>query len=255
MNDLNSGWGGYTAENFLVERRKANELARSIRLTPVDDIVLQKASLEQGMKVLDAGIGPGIFVKQLLELRDVELVGVDSSREFIEVAQDTLSPWIARGRVSLELVSLEEWLPPASTFHRVFCMTTIHHLPPEEMRKVAANFFYCLVPGGEILLVEDWAIPPSSLFEDLARRLRWYQMERKGPKEYHQDLEFYKSLLCEAGFLLAEVVSMPRPFQLEGFKGIEDPEFNRLLRLASEFPTEERLVRMVLIRGVVPHKQ
>lgn len=92
--------------------------------------------------VLEFGCGNGSSTPLFFELLDVDsVVGVDVSRELLEVAQRTQ----VRGRASFVL--LEDYRA-RGTEELVFCNGVFHHIRPAERQVICAQIHEALAPGG-----------------------------------------------------------------------------------------------------------
>ena len=138
--------------------------------------VLELAGEVAGLRVLDAGCGPGLYAEVLLA-RGAEVVAVDVSRAMVELASRRLGE-----RATVLEADLNEPLPlRAGDFDLVLCPLVIHHV--DDRAATLAEFFRVLRPGGHVVLstqhpTTDWLRKGGSYFdireeEDVWHRPDW----------------------------------------------------------------------------------
>lgn len=87
-----------------------------------------------GGTVLDLGCGSGQYLRYFAERRpDVRLIGLDLSREMIELGRRTIIDAGLGSRIDLRIADITR-LDPASlpAIDAVSCIYTLHHLPDDE---------------------------------------------------------------------------------------------------------------------------
>jgi ubiquinone/menaquinone biosynthesis C-methylase UbiE len=160
-----------------------------------------------GLRVLDAGCGPGLYAEELLA-RGALVTGFDESTEMVRLARQRLGDQ-ADVRVATLSKPLD-WLADAS-HDLVVLALVLHHLDDRvtalrELRRV-------LAPGGRLLVstthpTSDWLIAGGSYFsvellEDTWQRgwqVRWWR----------QPLERWCAEFADAGFVIERLVE-PQP--------------------------------------------
>ena len=125
--------------------------------------VLALAGQVRGLRVLDAGSGPGLYAEELLA-RGADVVAIDSSEVMVE---------LARKRIGMDAevlrTDLNEPLPfDAEVFDLIVCPLVIHHL--SDRAAALREFFRVLRPGGRVVLstqhpTTDWLRKGGSYFE------------------------------------------------------------------------------------------
>jgi len=108
-------------------------------------LVRRELRLQQGLRSLDLGCGPGAFAD--LFAGD-PYVGADLNARYIAHAQKHRPGRFVCG----DARQLD--LPPAS-FDQVLIFGLLHHLSDEDTRAVLAEVKRLLVPGGRALVIED----------------------------------------------------------------------------------------------------
>ena len=104
------------------------------------DALLAALGDEPGRRILDFGCGPG---RDLLELRQRghDPVGLDGCEAFVEMARALSgAPVLCQQFLALDL--------PAAHFHGVFANASLFHVPTQELPRVLAALWSCLLPGG-----------------------------------------------------------------------------------------------------------
>ena len=223
-------------------------------LSPVDRATVCRLRLEDGQRLLEIGCGNGIVAAHLLETVSKgsccpQLFLTDRSFRFLPLARQSLlaaAGSLRNGsgapRCHLCATSAQELPFRRGSFHSVLAMAVLHHLDGEELEMALASIAEACRPGGQLLLVEDWAFVKADAFESIARRYRF------GPAghsdEYHRSSEEWTRLCEEAGFQLGWGGWMSRPFDPSQKSRSRGPEREALVREMERFPEEERAVRM-----------
>lgn len=121
--------------------------------------------LQPGMVAVDLGgsLGGLQFVIARTGPRVINVDPSDAASHGWPVSEDTISLLNRAYRTDVELrkVFLEDAEIPAGSVDRVFCISTIEHIPPQELPPLMAEVGRILKPGGKAVLTVD-------LFLDLA---------------------------------------------------------------------------------------
>jgi SAM-dependent methyltransferase len=160
-----------------------------------------------GLRVLDAGCGPGLYARILVD-RGARLVGIDASAEMLRIAGERVP------EAELHAGDLAEPLPFADgAFDVVVSPLAIDHV--RDWRPVLREFARVLVPGG--VLVFSSGHPMRDL--ELSPSGRYFETERvEGPWPSFGDVvPFWRRPLdemiapvLEAGLVLDRLLE-PRP--------------------------------------------
>lgn len=118
-----------------------------------------------GLRVLDAGCGPGLYAQQLVA-RGASVMGVDTSTELVGLARARLGD-----RARFRVADLDEGLPwmEDNSFDRVVMALVLHHLqnPVSALRELHR----VLTNDGRLVLsthhpTDDWVRRGGSYFAD-----------------------------------------------------------------------------------------
>nr|WP_319396920.1 class I SAM-dependent methyltransferase [uncultured Desulfobacter sp.] len=133
-------------------------------LAPVDQLhtgaapatieLVEKAGLEKGMTVLDAGCGIGGTSRLLAQHFGLVVHGIDLSDDFIETAH-LLNQWCGVAKddtITLKQGSLLELPYPDNFFDAVLCQHVLLNI--EDKARAFAEFSRVLAPGGKLLIHE-----------------------------------------------------------------------------------------------------
>nr|WP_157321113.1 class I SAM-dependent methyltransferase [Nesterenkonia alkaliphila] len=134
--------------------------------------LLQLLGHVEGLSVLDAGCGPGLYAQELTA-RGARVLGVDASPEMIRLASKRNGGG-AEFRVH-DLESPLDWAENKS-FDRIVMALVLHHL--QNPRSVLREFHHVLRDDGRLLLstvhpVADWRRLGGSYFADERVQETW----------------------------------------------------------------------------------
>lgn len=127
--------------------------------------ILQRAGIRPGMRVLDAGCGPGRLTvpASMIVGPSGQIVAVDIQGRMLEMLRDRVEE---KGLTNVELVlaGLGEGRPAANEFDIALLVTVLGEIPD----KVAAlrEIYQCLRPGGVLSITE---VLPDPHYQGLSR--------------------------------------------------------------------------------------
>jgi ubiquinone/menaquinone biosynthesis C-methylase UbiE len=159
-----------------------------------------------GLRVLDAGCGPGIHAEALIA-GGAEVTGVDGSSGQLEQARLRLGP-----DVPLLHADLSKPLPlPDNAFDVVFSSLVLHYI--EDWHPTLSEFHRVLVPGGRFVMSThhpfmDHAIAANGDY--FAQYLWDEQWGDVTMRFWHRPLHAITDAITKAGFQL-DVLSEPMP--------------------------------------------
>lgn len=179
-----------------------------------------------GRKVLDAGCGPGLYLRELLE-RGAEVTGFDASPVMVALATQQVP-----AGVRIDRAVLGEPLPYRDgVFDLVVCALAIHYV----CDRTAAFAELCRVlrPGGAVVVstqhpVMDWLRKGGSYFQTTLETDIWH------PPSGDQPVRFWReplSALCtaatDAGFLIERLIE---PVPAESMRELFPEDYGKLAR-------------------------
>jgi len=118
--------------------------------------VLQEGEFGAGERILDAGCGTGALLYLLAQnLRgESELVGVDLSKEMLDVAKERLQEF---PNVTVHRNCLEEFSDPGGSFDQILCVNVLHYL--EDPAGVWHELSQHLKAHGKLMVITPWKEP------------------------------------------------------------------------------------------------
>ncbi|GAB3299709.1 methyltransferase domain-containing protein [Epidermidibacterium keratini] len=161
-----------------------------------------------GLRVLDVGCGPGLYLEELLRRGAAKVIGSDASQRMVELARARVGE-----NAELRVHDLNEPMPWMSTGsgERVVMALTIHHL--ERPRVALHEAHRVLTADGRIVIstvhpISDWMQLGGSYFADEivedTWNVGWDVRFRRAP------LEALVADFKAAGFVIEDLVE-PRP--------------------------------------------
>jgi ubiquinone/menaquinone biosynthesis C-methylase UbiE len=163
----------------------------------------------EGMYVLDAACGPGLYTRELLA-RGAQVTAFDASEVMVGIARGE-----TRGQAEIGRAVLGEPLPYAdNAFDRIVCALAIHYAG--DRRAAFAEFYRVLRPSGVLLIstghpFTDWLRGGGSYFDTTLQTEIWHTSAGD------LDVSFWReplSVICggatSAGFLIEQLIE-PQP--------------------------------------------
>lgn len=177
--------------------------------------VLELVGDVAGLRVLDAGCGPGLYADELLA-RGAEVIAVDGSASMVELTRERLG-----ARAHVLHADLSEPLPFApSEFDLVVCALVVHHLDDRET--CLREFFRVLRPGGHAVLstqhpTADWLRKGGSYFDTKEEEDIWHREDGEwAVRFWREPLTSFCAAIAVAGFLIERLVEpLPAPTMRE----------------------------------------
>jgi SAM-dependent methyltransferase len=158
-----------------------------------------------GMRVLDAGCGPGLYSEELLA-RGADLVAVDGSTAMVELARSRLGP-----QAQVVQADLGKALPfEKAAFDLIVCALVIHHLDDREA--CLREFFRVLRRGGHVVLstqhpTTDWLRKGGSYFETKEEEDIWHRDGAAYTVSFWREpLTAFCAAITNAGFVIDRLV-------------------------------------------------
>lgn len=216
-----------------VWERRAQEYEREAATGAYNALYDRPATLEllggvQGLDVLDAGCGPGLYAAELVQ-RGAKVTGIDGSPQMIELARARIGTRAAL-RVH-DLATPLNWVPDAS-FDAIVMALVVHHI--DDRVALFREMHRVLRPGGHVVFsthhpTTDWLRLGGSYFDIEPVEEVW---------QGDWDVRYWRLPLTatcaevyEAGFLIERIVEpqpsleLARRFPEEHSKLAERPGF------------------------------
>lgn len=169
--------------------------------------LLDLAGEVRGLRVLDAGCGPGFYAEQLVD-RGASVIAFDESREMVRLASLRLGDkaMVCHASVEDDL----DWIQDASQ-DLIILALVLSHL--DDRVKALRNLARVLTPHGRLIIstphpTTDWLRLGGGYFEVSKVEDVWAQGWRV--QQWRQPLERWCAEFAEAGFVIERLVE-PRP--------------------------------------------
>lgn len=215
----------------------------------VDQRVPVLLDVNAGHRVLDIGVGPALLAIHLAKERQPTIVGLDFSKQFLNIAKDK----VKRANVSDQnflILGSADFLPlRGSSFDAAFCIHTIHHLPPPGIKEALRETHRVLKEKGKFVLVENWGYEPKNEFQRIMLELRRLLMSVE-VEEWHLKYSKYIVMLQKVGLKTFNVQFIPREVHLSRFERIPNEKAQKLLQKAKRFDEKEHFVDVAIISSV-----
>ncbi|MFM2076215.1 MAG: hypothetical protein RJA49_105 [Actinomycetota bacterium] len=161
-----------------------------------------------GLRVLDAGCGPGLYSEMLIA-RGAQVVAIDASGPMVELAKARLGD-----RAVVEQHMLGRPLPyPDGGFDAIVCALAIHHV--DDRHAALAELCRVLRPGGALVLstqhpTADWRRKGGSYFDVVVETDVWKLPGGDWRVSFWREpLTSLCDAVYRAGFLIERLVEPP----------------------------------------------
>lgn len=162
----------YTEEYYLKDCSGYGEFKKSKgkSLEPRMEVITRETPSVKGKRVLDVGCGRGELCLWAARNGAKKVVGIDYSREAINLAKKTLSnqPVEIKKRVEFRFVDIKNIKYKSRSFDLIFFIEVYEHLYPEELKIVFTLFSKILTDNGYLVV----HTAPNRFFNDYA--YRWW---------------------------------------------------------------------------------
>lgn len=162
MADLHTRIREQTREVLETIARSMETRASEPAMEAIVQRYLSVIDVPHGARALEVGCGNGASTRKFLaHLPVAELVGIDPSPVFIEMATEALD-WDSRAR--FQVGDARDTGQPDGSFDLVLAHTVVSHVPEPE--RALAEAFRVLKPGGQLVVFDgDYATITVALFE------------------------------------------------------------------------------------------
>ena len=189
-------------------------LEKPVMLDLIGDVV--------GLRILDLGCGAAAFGRMTLEQGCRAYVGVEGSRNMVELAKQTL----ASSTGEIIHATIEAWDYPTAAFDLVVSRLALHYI--EDFAAVCEKIYQTLAHSGRFIFSVEHPVVTSCAqsWQSVGSRQDWIvdTYFTSGPRNtvwlggevvrYHRTVEEYFGSLQRAGFVVERLrESCPRPEQ------------------------------------------
>ncbi|MCK9614694.1 MAG: class I SAM-dependent methyltransferase [Candidatus Omnitrophica bacterium] len=116
------------------------------------DLIASNSKVKDGDKILDVGCGTGLLSLRLLQKSDCAIIGVDYSKEMLDIFKDKIKKLKLHNKVSVGLIDANSLNFKKNTFDIVVSSVALHHL--RDKLQVVRTIFRILKPGGIFIIGE-----------------------------------------------------------------------------------------------------
>ena len=173
--------------------------------------VLELLGDVSGLRVLDAGCGPGLYAEELLA-RGAEVTGFDASTAMVDLARARVGD-----RAEIRVARLDAPLPyPDDSVDVVLCALAIHYVA--DGHAAFAEFHRVLRPGGAAVVstqhpTTDWLRKGGSYFDRVLETDAWSSLPagRNEVRYWREPLSDLCAAATDAGFVIQRLVEPRAP--------------------------------------------
>ena len=196
----------------------------------------------QGLRVLDAGCGPGIYTEWLLK-HGAQVVACDVTPQMLQITQRRIQCWLPaeeQQRVEIHRADLSQPLAFAedARFDLVLCPLVLDYIA--DWQPVFEEFFRVLQPGGififscghptgDFLYTQRKQLTLGNYFEVEQVVMEWRGFGEPYPviTSYRRPVGAMLNPLVKAGFVLDTVLE-PKP--IAQFQAADKEDYDKLMR-------------------------
>ena len=173
--------------------------------------VLELLGDVSGLRVLDAGCGPGLYAEELLA-RGSEVVGFDASTAMVDLARARVGD-----RAEIRVARLDAPLPyPDDSVDVVLCALAIHYVA--DRHAAFAEMHRVLRPGGAAVVstqhpATDWLRKGGSYFDRVLETDAWSSLPagRNEVRYWREPLSDLCAAATDSGFVIQRLVEPRAP--------------------------------------------
>ncbi len=240
MNDIEKSLGEQNYEQF-AERYAAAVETKAHNAYYERPATLSLLPSVQGLKVLDAGCGPGIYTEWLLK-QGAQVVACDVTPQMIEITQRRIQQSVseAMARLTIHRTDLTHPLTFASNamFDIVLCPLVLDYIADWQpvfqeffrvLRFGGTLVFSCGHPTGDFLYTQQKQLTPGNYFEVEQFVMTWRGFGEPHPviTSHRRPLGAILNPLAKAGFVLDEILE-PKP--IAQFQSADPEDYDKLMR-------------------------
>ncbi|MEV0698363.1 methyltransferase domain-containing protein [Saccharopolyspora sp. NPDC050389] len=195
------------------------------------DLMIEKLAVEPGQSVLDIGCGIGEPAVRLARARNVDVVGVNVSRQQLAAATERAAAEGLQDRVRFEFADALDLPFPPESFDAAWLFESLLHMP--DRLRALSQAARVLRPGGR-LAVADFIRRGPDLDEQTAveERLAGFHISEM------PTLEDYAETVAEAGLVMVEAIDVSDRSWRQTLAAVQD-NVARLPHTFADPPGEE----------------
>jgi len=216
-----------------------------------DVISVQMGRIREGSVVLNVGVGAGVFTSYVARVWNAFIIGVDTSKKFLESAKKRTEEAGVQRRVFLLLASADHLPLRGERIDTTVTMLSLYGLAQEKILEVFREIGRVLAKKGIYVLVEDWAFDPKSKVEFALLELRKILDKKRGIGEYCLNYREYAEILRQAGFEIGEIRFLPREVSMEIISVLREEGMEELLQIVDEEDSNPLQTTLTLISSKV----
>lgn len=210
-------WGskhfGFYPENIKVSEKEAQLL--------MQNLIGEKLSLSDSMRVLDAGCGQGVVAVYLSQKFGCKIEGITVVPFEIEEARLLAEKYNVSDKVRFYFMDYSNMEFKNNSFHAIYTIESLSH--SVDIRKTLKEFYRVLKKGGKIALFE-YTIAEDEKFLDYEMDILnnvMYLSAMDGLKEFRHDK--FQNIIKKTGF---------KDIKVENITNNVEPSFKRLRKYA-----------------------
>jgi ubiquinone/menaquinone biosynthesis C-methylase UbiE len=130
------------------------------------DLAVKMSKVKNGSRVLDVGCGTGLLSLKFLKAADCHIMGIDSSKDMLNIWKEKIRKLKLRDRVDIKLEDAARIRFKKNTFDVVASTVTLHHL---KNKQGAINLIYDVLKPGGRFVIGDLDVDTSGELTDVKR--------------------------------------------------------------------------------------